>query len=716
MKRENTPGRKNRLLTFLAAVVILVSMGGRDARAASKNHFTYGNWETLYYTYIHDGDLFDALNSLDIALLYSIGFDEGKQEMEDWHEIFETDDPFYMEYRRPARIGLCDMDGNGIPELLVDSGGDFALGDVHVFTVWGNQVQYAGAMFYHEYLYWDRSEWKPGIYVTSGNMGYFPTYYYAVKNGKLECTDVCAEIYPGAEGEDEEYWDEEYWDEEYWDEEAEDGEPGWNVTTGEPGVQVTYEPEIEIYDEDLYQALRYPGNPPGIVMTRLEDILSERIGWNNFSEMAEQADPALVALPDQLAYAAYAPDLSNVIGYSYLSGFDGNWETILRAIDVLSWRFDSLDESDNRRRFYFTLALEMSTIGAKKAQFFSPEDPPKELKLINSELKLVSADYAQSVLDMCDPTVTASLRLHSNDIMGYMKDTFSGKMDSAEFSTHLALLGMDSDGIDEVLETMDIVGSINFISKAADVEKNIRKGWQAIAKIINQRSLLNSLNKRRMRMIASAYIKSDRPEMRQVGRELELFVNGDEATQITMLVQNELSEYGLDIAYSIASSALMKEIAAGAGAGVAAGAGLAYAAIDYVTGSKAVNESYYNLIFAVEAMKAFWDGLQLAKDKAWRDGSAENIADLVCAVINYYSSAANVDRMYRAVVETGDKQLISHFLNNDAMRNESSQGLAEAMRFETIAKKAWQYYRYSIFYLPESRVFTGEPGGGGGGW
>ena len=148
---------------------------------------------------------------------------------------------------------------------------------------------------------------------------------------------------------------------------------------------------------------------------------------------------------------------------------------------------------------------------------------------------------------------------------------------------------------------------------------------------------------------------------------------------------------------------------------MAAGAALAYAAIDYVTGSKAVNESYYNLIFSVEAMNAFWDGLQRAKDKAWRDSSAENISDLTCAVVNYFSSAANVDRMYRAVVETGDKQLISHFLNNDAMRSESTQGMAEAMRFETIAEKAWQYYRYSEYYIPEPRVFTGDPGGGGGG-
>ena len=43
--------------------------------------------------------------------------------------------------------------------------------------------------------------------------------------------------------------------------------------------------------------------------------------------------------------------------------------------------------------------------------------------------------------------------------------------------------------------------------------------------------------------------------------------------------------------------------------------------------------------------------------------------------------------------------------------------MAEAMRFETIAEKAWQYYRYSEYYIPEPRVFTSGGGGGGGsGW
>ena len=42
--------------------------------------------------------------------------------------------------------------------------------------------------------------------------------------------------------------------------------------------------------------------------------------------------------------------------------------------------------------------------------------------------------------------------------------------------------------------------------------------------------------------------------------------------------------------------------------------------------------------------------------------------------------------------------------------------MAEAMRFETIAEKAWQYYRYSEYYIPEPRVFTPGGGGGGSGW
>ena len=100
-------------------------------------------------------------------------------------------------------FGLCDMDRNGIPELIATNGDSSMAGKTNlVFTFANNQLQYLGTAGFREaVLVAINSTVYSGLFCQDGNMGYYQTYYYYPSGGKIVSVAVRESDYNGADGE-----------------------------------------------------------------------------------------------------------------------------------------------------------------------------------------------------------------------------------------------------------------------------------------------------------------------------------------------------------------------------------------------------------------------------------------------------------------------------------------------------------------------------------
>lgn len=92
--------------------------------------------------------------------------------------------------REPSRIkfGLHDMDGDGIPELIIHNGA-IAEADMsnYVYMYENNSVSYLGvAGKGQSELTFSAGSGFPGLFWSSGTAGYYPGYYYHVKNNEIK--------------------------------------------------------------------------------------------------------------------------------------------------------------------------------------------------------------------------------------------------------------------------------------------------------------------------------------------------------------------------------------------------------------------------------------------------------------------------------------------------------------------------------------------------
>jgi len=100
-------------------------------------------------------------------------------------------------YSRPIEFALHDIDSNGVPELIIFNGSpDMAGGTNYVYALSASSVAYVGdAGFRESYLYFLDDARYPGVLCSDGNMGYYRTYYYYLKDGVIKEEFVSSEEY-----------------------------------------------------------------------------------------------------------------------------------------------------------------------------------------------------------------------------------------------------------------------------------------------------------------------------------------------------------------------------------------------------------------------------------------------------------------------------------------------------------------------------------------
>lgn len=127
----------------------------------------------------------------------------------DWSSVFRAfvmegqyryDGMFVTDMGGEAAFALYDMDGNGVPELLMSNGDESMAGKTNlVYAYIGGRAEYAGDAGFREseMQYYPGSPY-PGLFCMDGNMGYYQTEYYTLVNGSaINQEDVVAyQYYP----------------------------------------------------------------------------------------------------------------------------------------------------------------------------------------------------------------------------------------------------------------------------------------------------------------------------------------------------------------------------------------------------------------------------------------------------------------------------------------------------------------------------------------
>ena len=101
--------------------------------------------------------------------------------------------------RGDYEIAFClhDMDGDGIPEIIISNGVDYMAGRTnYVYGIRNGRIVYLGdAGFRESELYYYPGAAYPGLFCFDGNMGYYDMYYYTVDGTGVVYHSVFTEQY-----------------------------------------------------------------------------------------------------------------------------------------------------------------------------------------------------------------------------------------------------------------------------------------------------------------------------------------------------------------------------------------------------------------------------------------------------------------------------------------------------------------------------------------
>ena len=252
-----------RIITTIMICVMLCGLLSTGAFASSDR------WNEAYRAFILEG-----------------GYKTSEQE---YYTLGSGDD-----YDRFARFALYDMDRDGTPELIGYREGSMASCGYYIYAFRDGEITLLGEAGFRN----GRFQYAPlsafgGLFYQSGNMGYFPGYYYYLADGVLKQEQVVERIY---------HYDDETDEYDY------------------ENVRYTQDEELFRLFGDLFDRREKVEGIEELPEYYVPEIRA--IGWDNFVSVFKQADSPVkcFAAPQsvKLNGEAVTPDLYNIGGRSYI--------------------------------------------------------------------------------------------------------------------------------------------------------------------------------------------------------------------------------------------------------------------------------------------------------------------------------------------------------------------------------------------------------------
>ncbi len=349
---------------------------------------------------------------------------------------------------------------------------------------------------------------------------------------------------------------------------------------------------------------------------------------------------------------------SDIIGYDYYKTLPDNWEYLQRTFDALEFRFADAFTDMNREKYLFSMALLLCA----KDQEISWLNVPELAKRMDLDEK----DYTNQRLRQLMELAT------DGGNPGYGED---------------------------LLEYADGLKAAGFTMKTL----------KDVCDACNRKMLLDNMDWARLKYLAQAWYTCGSGTLKTMGKLLESFCDYSGDAQSFAAVMSVLKNEGLS---TLVDTVVSQSIKAGAGT-----AAFVYQAVlfgvDALTRLDTLTGSFYEMIYAAEALEACEAYLKLAEESfglnyeaflGYEDGRyllEQYYEWLMYAGANYAGACAVMNKTYSAYIDIGKTAL-----NNQTGGLNNIAGYID----ETMIERAEQADQDAARFLDQAEEILEEPG------
>ena len=544
------------------------------------------------------------------------------------------------EYSRPFEVSLYDMDRDGVPELFIDTGGDFAFGSVFVYTYSRAAVRFAGIIDYHEErdLSFHISPAHTGLLGGFYGMGVSTFTYYDLDNGRLR-------------------------------------------------RQVMYD-EYDM-DEEGFRA-----SPDGPVIEWVTDLQEMRdlvmsINWHQLRfETLESAvrgsfyDHVVKPVARDTAYELVksVPDTDSVQGYSYAANQPDDWVATQMWLSLAQLNISGMDSRKARRQLYFEFALKACGT-TKQASYIKADAVPEIMKDLKDFNGFTVDFFYHAVAKITPQDMIISWNGANEDaIKKAMKEYFeSDDMSEMALRARLDELQLftpkQQEPIFRNLETLRLLKAYGDALKIYEYsEKTINEALE----VVNQWNLLNAVDQDQLLEIADSFSSRGDEDMKHVGNKIRLYLNSSRTGQLVLLATDHFGDLCFDLLFKKFKSTILKNAGGMRGAVFT----LIYMTIDNLTNVGDLTGCNIEIVAAADNMRQFYNDYYNRVGFYETEKSAHRFRRMMFSCLNFYEAAIKVNDVYRDLVKTGDQAILSGLINNDAMRAAADKAAVDNERYQ----------------------------------
>ena len=562
---------------------------------------------------------------------------KGRSHVNDYYiEPVKPDDLFSRNALRPFRVSLWDFDWDGIPELLIDIGGDFEYGGIAVYSWNGDlgNVIYSGSIAYYEQaaIHSCASCEYTGLVAVSGDREFVEYDYYFMDGDQLIRQPVFDAYYFGSDDH----------------------------------TQVPEEPSYiaRETDDDVLFALALDESCDPLMFFGMRET-TENDWFSGFVKPAlENQIYSLVC--------RYVRE-ENTVGYQHYLTLPKEWSLIQQALDLTQFNLSGMNIYAAKREMYFDTALKACG-NSNEAVFMKDGWVIDDLKMLKSFADF-NEDYFFNELAKVVPERERSfLGTNGDDLKSLIHEYLDKDISEQEMSLQLNQMGLFHQirHRSPLYQNMHNLKLLRIATKAMNIIGTVGK-FENLAKtavkIVNQINLLESLDRQQLEYIAVSYSDRGDAEMNKVGAILKKFLNATDEEKVVMLITEELKDIGLDELYSVFEKELMKH-AGGLASSVYT---IVYMTIDHLTGIGELTDSNNQMLASAENMHQFFLDTYNFVLYYQADPNDNSFRRMVYAYLTYYSSVISTNGKYQNLVSTGEKAVLKDLINNDAMRAASER-------------------------------------------
>lgn len=214
----------------------------------------------------------------------------------------------------------------------------------------------------------------------------------------------------------------------------------------------------------------------------------------------------------------------------------------------------------------------------------------------------------------------------------------------------------------------DITALAGYIdSLASDVVDNL------VAEI-NQVIILQNLDQDAARGMANAYLNSDDPVMRDVGKSMNGLLNMNPAQQFLYIDARTFGSFSADVVEDTVYAGLNYALGQIPGVGIITGvASITSAGMDFTVNAGDYAGLTNNLIYAADAMDATYKSFQDDYNAYKNDPTDANLAKVVESYKAYQRSAANSMEAFGEYTRTSTDSVIGKHTSSDKAKNVDEQ-------------------------------------------